>query len=136
MLAILFLETSTLLKMIILLCQWQKGWWKCVTIIPTIASSENIVNKCGIIYMLKNAHIYVPLEMRPTEFVWISKDGRYRMSWFAGEQVTHGVKSAIENLTDDVEMKILFHQLLMTQKMNNMLFIGMKLQMHLMRFFL
>ena len=86
--------------------------------------------------MLKNAHIYVPLEMRPTEFVWISKDGRYRMSWFAGEQVTHGVKSAIENLTDDVEMKILFHQLLMTQKMNNMLFIGMKLQMHLMRFFL
>ena len=72
MLAILILETSTLLKMI------------------------------------TNAHISVPLEMRPTEFVWISIDDQYRMSWLSGEQ------SAIQDLTDDVEMKLYFHQLLMT----------------------
>ena len=116
MLAILILETSTLLKMITILCQWQKSWWKCVTIIHTITSSENIVNKCGIIYLWNNAHICVPLEMRPTEFVWLLIDDWYRMSWFTGEQ------SAIEDLTDDVEMKIYFHQFLMTQIMNKMLF--------------
>ena len=54
--------------------------------------------------------------MRPTEFIWISIDDWYRMSWFSGEH------SAIVDLTDDVKMKIYFHQLLMTQLMNKMLF--------------
>ena len=56
-----------------------------VTIIHIVTSSENIVNKCGIIYLWNNAHISVALEMRPTEFVWISIDDRYRMGWFTGE---------------------------------------------------
>ena len=55
-------------------------------------------------YVWKNAHKSVPLEMSPTQCGWILKDGRYRIKWFAGDQIPDDVRRAIEETSEDVDV--------------------------------
>ena len=64
--------------------------------------NQKILRTNLVAYKWKNAHSSVQLEMSPTEFGWVLvlKDGRYRMNWYAGEQMPDDVESAIDDSTD------------------------------------
>ncbi|MCG7875152.1 MAG: hypothetical protein N0C90_02335 [Candidatus Thiodiazotropha endolucinida] len=64
---------------------------------------QKILRTNFVAYVWKNADKSVPQELNPTECGWISKDGRYRIKWFDGEQIPDNVGRVIDETSGDEE---------------------------------